>query len=405
MTGRLTHYAIAATLARTADEMVAVTIVLLVLARTGSPALAGAAVAGYTLPAVVSGPLLGAWLSGAGRRAPLALAGNELVLAGVAIGLVPTVGHVPAPFVVGLTFLAGLSLPLTSAGFSSLLPGMLGRDALPRANTFDAVTVTGAAIGGPAIAGTLAATVGPAGGMLVVAGTALLATIATVVLRTGTHGQQAARQPLLRVAKAGLTHLARTPPLRAATLTSAVGLGSVGMLVVAVPLRMAQLGAGTSAAGYLWAAIEGGGVLGILVTGRMLRGRRPERVVFAAVAGYGALLAVLAAMPTVAATLAVAAVAGFAEGPNLPALLAARQRYSPAELLAQVATTGASLKIGAYALGSLLSGTLTGVVGPTTMLVLAGAGQLVAVGLGVTTSGRSPRTPSGVPACSDQRSG
>lgn len=66
----LVRYAVAATLARTADEMVGLSVVLLVLGRTGSPALAGAAVAGYTLPAVATGPLLGAWLAGAGHRTP-----------------------------------------------------------------------------------------------------------------------------------------------------------------------------------------------------------------------------------------------------------------------------------------------------------------------------------------------
>src|SRR5436305_3847837 len=96
----LGRYAAAATLARLADEMVGVAVVLLVLDRTGSAALAGAAVAGYTLPAVVTGPVLGAWL-GRARRPVLALAANELVLAGVAVGLVLGVGRLSGVVVVG----------------------------------------------------------------------------------------------------------------------------------------------------------------------------------------------------------------------------------------------------------------------------------------------------------------
>jgi MFS family permease len=103
LTGRLARYAVAATLARFADEMVSVSVVLLVLDRTNSKALAGAVVAGYTLPAVLTGPLLGAWLAGAGRGARLALAVNELVLAAVAVGLALTVGHVPAVVLIALT--------------------------------------------------------------------------------------------------------------------------------------------------------------------------------------------------------------------------------------------------------------------------------------------------------------
>lgn len=399
MTGRLVRYAVAAALARAADEMVGVSVVLLVLGRTGSTALAGAAVAGYTLPAVVSGPLLGAWLASAGRRAPLALVANELVLAVVAVGLVLGVGHVPGPYVVLITFFAGVSLPLSSAGFSSLLPGMVGRAALPRANTLDAMTVNGPAIGGPAIAGALAATLGPGSAVLTIAGVAAASAVATCFLRVGEPTSGAAPS-LLAVVRAGLTHLARTPPLRAATLASVVSYGAFGLLVVAFPLRMAHLGAGASAAGYLWTTLECGTVLSILLVSPRLHAIRPELVVSGAVAAFGVGLAVLAVMPNVGTTLVVAGVAGFAEGPNLPAVFAARQRYSPDDLLAQVATTGVSLKIGAYALGSVLSGTLTGVLGTTGIILLAAACQFAASTIGLTTSGHPIRTPSGDPACS-----
>ena len=190
--------------------------------------------------------------------------------------------------------------------------------------------------------------------------------------------------------------------MRAATLTSAVGYGTVGLLVVAFPARVIELGSPRTSAGYLWTALECGGVVGMLLIGPRLRAVRPERVVFLVVASYGVLLGVLAVMPTLAATLVVAVAAGIAEGPNLPAVFAARQRYSPDHLLAQVSTTGASLKIGAFAVGSVVSGALTGPLGPATVILLAGVGQLAAVAAGwaisrsgdtVTTSAVPGRTP------------
>lgn len=388
----LAHYATAATLARFADEMVGLSVVLLVLDRTGNYALSGAAVAGYTLPAVLTGPFLGAWLTHA-HRPILALAANELVLTLVTIALVLTVGHVPAIAVVALTALAGTSLPLTSAGYSSLLPTLVGRTGLPKANTVDAVSVNSPAIGGPALAGTLAAAFGPGTAVLTIGAIALLAAAVTLTLKVTKPPTEADRPALLTVARTGLAHLATTGPLRAATLASVISYGCVGLLVVALPARMAQLGAGTTSAGYLWTAFEVGGVASILLLSPRLRAIRPERVVVTAVAGYGLLLALLAAMTNLATTVVVAVLAGVAEGPNLPAVFAARQRYSPDTLLAQVATTGASLKIGAFALGSVLSGTLTPTLGPTGMVLLAAAGQLVAAIAGLTTSGRAPRTP------------
>jgi hypothetical protein len=397
LTGRLARYAVAATLARFADEMVGVSVVLLVLDRTGSPGLAGAAVAGYTLPAVLSGPLLGAWLASAGRAAKLALAGNDLVLAVVAVALALIVGHVPAVAVVALTLYAGVSLPLTSAGFSSLLPGIVGRAALHRANTLDAVTVNAPAIGGPALAGTLAATAGPGAAVLTIGLVALLATAATCALPRPAVAS-GPKPALLQVAREGLRHLATTPPLRGSTLASVLSLGCVGLLVVALPAGMARLGTGQADAGYLWAAFEVGGLGGILLLSARLRRFRPEHVVFGSVAMYGVLIAALAAMPSLTTTVVVAVVAGIAEGPTLPAVFAARQRYTPDVLLAQVSTTGASLKIGAFALGSVLSGTLTGVLGPVGMLLLAAGGQVAAAAAGwwssrVTTSADLLRTP------------
>jgi len=393
--GPLARYAVAAGLARIADEMVGVSVVLLVLGRTGDLGLAGAAVGGYTLPAVLTGPLLGAWLAGA-RRPKLALAANELVLAAVTVGLVATVGRTPAAVVLVLTLLAGASLPLTSGGFSSLLPAMVGTAGLPKANTVDATTINGAAIAGPALAGTVAATLGPAAAVGMIGVVAVLSVLATVAVPVH-RAAGGARPALLRIARDGLAHLVRTPPLRAATLASVVSYGCVGLLVVALPARVVELGAPRAAAGYVWTALECGGLASILLLVPRLRRFRPELVVFGAVGAYGVLLAGMAALPTLALTVAVAVVAGFVEGPCLPAVFVARQRYSPGQLLAQVATTGASLKIGAFSLGSVLSGALTGPLGPTGMLLLAAGGQVVAAlagwVVGLTTSDDLPTSP------------
>ena len=69
----------ASTTARLANESARVAMVLLVLARTRSPALAGAVVAATTLPALVTGPLLGAWLDKTSHRRA-AFAGNQALL-------------------------------------------------------------------------------------------------------------------------------------------------------------------------------------------------------------------------------------------------------------------------------------------------------------------------------------
>ena len=77
-----------ATITRLADEMFSVGVVLLVLHRTGSAALAGATVAAVTLPSLVTGPLLGAWLDRAGDRRRQAMILDQVLAATSLVGIV-----------------------------------------------------------------------------------------------------------------------------------------------------------------------------------------------------------------------------------------------------------------------------------------------------------------------------
>ncbi|GAA2981197.1 MFS transporter [Actinokineospora diospyrosa] len=383
-------YVASAAFARIADEMVAVAVVLLVLDRTGSPALAGATVTAYTLPSIVSGPVVGAWLDRiAYRRAVLGAGG--VLLAATCVGLVLTVGRVPVlPFV--LAALTGLALPLTSGGYSSLIPKLVPAERLPKANAVDAATFNIGAIAGPALAGTVAAVVNPAAAVWLIAVLALAGSVGTLFLPSVPGVSQVERASLLRTVRAGLVHLVQTPPLRGATLTTVLGYGSVGILAVALPLRMQELGQDRAAAGYVWTAMEIGCLIAVATLGRFIAGPRPELTVVAATASFGALMFAWPAVDSVTWTLMLAAVAGLAEGLALPAIMAVRQRHSPAALLAQVSTTGASLKIGTYSLGAAAGGWLVPAVGPGTAITITAGAQLGAAALGVLAGVRRART-------------
>jgi hypothetical protein len=64
---------------------------------------------------------------------------------------------------------------------------------------------------------------------------------------------------------------------------------------------------------------------------------------------------------------------GVVSGPLLVATFAMRQRYTPRNLLAQVSTAGASVKIGAYALGASAGGWLVPAAGARWGLVIVAA--------------------------------
>lgn len=380
----LTRYLIAATLARVGDVMVAFTLVLLVLDRTDSPALAGITGAAYALPAIVTGPLLGAWLDRTQyRRTALAL--NQAVLGAVMVAMVAVVGHSPHWVTPALAALAGTTLPLVNGGFTSMLPSLVPTERLARANSLEAASFGAAIITGPAAAATIAAaaSVEAAAAVIVLTATLSIVAIGRLPALPAAHKTQ---EPFLASVVAGLTHLARTPRLRASTVTTTLLMGIFGMLLITLPLHMASLDMPRSAAGYLWTALELGSVTTALLLGRFQTRWRPEHVVMLSVAAYGLAFTAWPLASSFAVLLMLAAATGLLEGPMLPAMFAARQVYSPLALQGRVSTTAASLRVGAAAVGQAAAGLLVPAIGTNAALRLIAAGLVGASALGYVSS-------------------
>ena len=367
--------------------MFPVAAVLLVLDRTGRPGLAGAVVAATTLPAVVTGPVLGAWLDRT-RRRRLALASNQVLLAASLLAILAAAGRVPGWVLVPLAALAGLTGPLATGGYTSMIPLLVPERLLARANALEATSFNTAAIAGPAVAGVVAGTAGPAGAVLAEAVLAALAlpAIARLPRVPSPAGDQPA--PLGTAIRHGLGHLARTPVLRGVTVATAVGLGGVGLLTLALPFWAEGLDAGQAGAGYLWAALEAGAIAGALAAARPTAGWPPHRVVLTGLGLFGLVMLAWPLARSFPAALALVALAGLAEGPAFAATFATRQRWSPSTLRGQIFTTAASLKLGAFAVGSALAGPVLSWADVAGTLVLVAAIQLVAVVLGLASGAR-----------------
>ncbi len=378
--GVLGRYCTSATLARLADEMLTPGLVLLVLLRTGHPQEVGLVTGAWTLPSLASGPVFGAWLGRLRHRAR-ALAAGQLVVAASSLALVLTVGRTPIVVPVALAAIGGIVVPGTTGGFTSLVPSLAPGSSFNRLNRMDATTFNLSSIGGPALVGALAASIGPAAALVVVSGIAAAGAGAALTIPPGEP--VVAEQPtsLAAAVRAGLRQVATVPPLRGATLASVLGWGSVGMLAVVLPLYAGRISGRPTYSGYLWTALEVGCLISTLTLARRDTGR-PDRRVLITTAAFGIVLFAWPFAPSLPVALPLLLLAGIASGPTLPALFATRQKYSPPELLSQVSTTGASLKIGAFALGSVLGGVLAPTLGATWVIVLVAAAQLVGAGLG-----------------------
>ncbi len=375
----------AATLARVSDEMFSVGVVLLVLERTGDAALAGALVAAVTLPSLVTGPLLGAWLDLTGRRRILMVV-DQVTIASVVLALVALVDHAPAWVLVLVVLPAGLTYPLSFGGFTSMIPSLVPGELLPPANALETTSFNSALVIGPALAGTLSATVGVTAPLLVEAALALAALVLIVRIpsldrpREGRDGRT-----LLGIAAEGLLKIVSVPQLRGVTAAAALGLGGLGLLTVAFPLfAVDHLGVDKSAAGYMWAAFAVGSTCGALSLVRIQRRFPPERIVLTGYALFGLLMLSWPLAGTLPVLLALIAVAAMVDGPALAAQFAVRQRYVPPSLYGQVFTTAVGLKVGCLALGAAASGALAAGIGSAETLVVAAGMQLLGAAVGFT---------------------
>jgi predicted MFS family arabinose efflux permease len=389
---------LAATLARLASEMLPVAVVLLVLDRTGNAAFAGAAVAAATLPGVVTGPVLGAWLDRTDHRRA-ALASNQVVLGASLLAILAAAGRAPGWAVLLLAAGAGLTAPLATGGFTSMIPSLVPERLLPKANALEASSFNTAAIAGPALAGVLAAGPGPAAAVATEAALAGVALLAIARLPRIPRLASRADASMAATIRQGLRHLARTPVLRGVTVATTVALGGLGLLTLALPFLAERLGAGQAGAGYLWAAMEAGAMGGALAGARPLAGWPPQRVVLAGLALLGLLMAAWPLAPTFPVALLLVALGGFLEGPAFAATFTTRQRWSPEDLRGQIFTTAASLKLGAFAVGAALAGPAVEHLGVGGALVAAGAMHVLAVlagmaaGAGVGSPARPPARP------------
>ncbi len=370
----------ASTTARLANESARVAMVLLVLERTRSPALAGAVVGASTLPSLVTGPLLGAWLDATPHRRR-AFAGNQLLLLVSLSGLLLATGHAPAYVVVLLGLVAGLTTPVLTGGFTGLIAPLVPALLLRRAYGAEATSYNVAGVTGPALAGIVTAAFGAS---WAVAGTAALSVVATLaVLRVPMPAPEPSVASLGRTVLVGLRHLATTAPLRSVTLTTTLSMGGLGALPVTFPLLAEDLGVHASASGYLFSTFAVGALCGSLTVAARSPRTGPMRMAFLGVSGLALAFVAVAAAPSLPVALLAIFVAGTLEGPVLASTLTVRELHSPEWMRTQVVTTAASLKFGAFAAGSAVAGALVASYGPRIGLLAAAGFQVLGVALGL----------------------
>lgn len=320
-------------IARVAQSMVGVAIVLFVLGEYGSPILAGAVTFASIFPGLLVSPVAGALLDRHGRTRLIIADYLVALLALGLIGGLSIAGALPPPLLFAVATVSSLTLALSQTGLRSLFPILVPEHLWERVNAVDSNGYVVASILGPPMAAGLVAVFGGAVALIAIGllhGVAAIAMIGAPDPRTDTPSTGR----LLLDALEGLRYTWRNRTLRGLGFSIAVVNLSGGASSILVPLIVLQrLGLGEAAVGVVFAVSGVTGVVSALLVGRMdTRGREwallvsPMLLTAPAVALL--LPAAAATDPAVGIGLALASfgILGVLTGPLDVALFTIRQR-------------------------------------------------------------------------------
>ncbi len=357
---------------------------ILVLALTGSGFAMGIVGVLSTLPDLVVGLPAGAYADRWDRRRMMLLSdlGRGLLTA-----LIPLSVWLDGPtlaLIIIVTFPINVLRVLWLAAYTAAVPGLVGRNEVPRANAlFEAVFNIGW-IAGPAIAGFLAAVIGPGPTIAIDAASFIVSVTALLFVRRPLRPEiRTERTRILTDVREGIGFVRRQPTLRAVialwTTTSVVTAGLASGLIFYVTV---DRGLGPEVVGAVLSAFAVGSMGGALLAARMAF-RAVGTVMLAGSVVTGLSLLVVALDVPIPTMIAAAFIAGVVNANMLVAYLTLRTLLSPDALLGRVGATARTLSVGLMPIGALVAGILLDAIGGGATLVLMGV-ALVITGLGFT---------------------
>ncbi len=355
-------------IARTAQSMLGVAIVLFTLAAYDSPGLAGI----VTFASIFPGLLV-----------------SLAVIGGLALA-----GLLPAWLLVLIALVSSVTGIFSHTGLRSLFPILVPPHLWERVNAVDSNGYVVATILGPPLAAGLVAAIG---GPLTILGIAAAFGVAGAVmirvpephLETFTTGR------LLADAWQGLVYFWRNRTLRGLGLSLSIANLASGMTTIVIPLAVVKaLGAGQAVVGLVFALTGVAGMVSVLVVGRMdTRGREWPMIVIPLFLSAGAVALILPAVGAggidVGLGVGLAFLAahslsiGLLQGPLDIALFTVRQRRTDPAWMGRafavsMAVNFMGFPVGAAAAGAIAAASLPAAVGAGVVACLVG-GVLAAV--------------------------
>jgi MFS family permease len=380
--------------ARTAQSMLGVALVLFTLDAYDSPGLAGIVTFAWIFPGLVASPIAGALLDRHGRVRLIVLDYTVALVSLALIGGLALAGLLPAGLLVLIALVSSVTGIFSHTGLRSLFPILVPRHLWERVNAIDSNGYVVATIIGPPLAAGLVATVGGPQTILAIAvafGVAGLVMIRVPepFVETVTTGR------LLPDAWQGVLYFWNNPTLRGLGLSLSIVNLAAGMTTIVIPLVVIEvLGAGQAAVGLVFALAGLAGMVSVLVFGQVdTRGRERTMIVIPMFLSAGAVALILPAAGAggievgLGAGLAFLAAhsltIGLLQGPLDIALFTVRQRRTDPAWMGRafavsMAVNFMGFPIGAAAAGAIATVSLPAAVGLGVVACLVG-GTLAAI--------------------------
>jgi len=343
-------------IARIAQSMVSITIVLFALEAYNSAPIAGIASFFGIFPGLLVSPIAGALLDRHGRGRLVILDYLVALSALVLTGVLAIAGLLPAWLLILIVAVASLTMPLSTTGLRSLLPLIVPSHLWERLNAIDSTGYVIATIVGPPVAAGIVAWYGAAVAFIVIG------------LSFGVAALVISRQPdplstiqssgdLLKDAWDGLVYTWRNATLRGLGFSiSALNLFN-GMVNIVIPLIVLQrLQRNETVVGLVLAVQGVTGVASAIIVGRHDSRDRERMMLALPMFGMGIAAILLLFKMNLPALIFVMAVVGVLTGPVDIALFTLRQRRTDPSWMGRAFAVSMAFNYSGSPIGSAIAG-------------------------------------------------
>ena len=353
---------------------------LFVLALTGSGALMGIVGALQLVPDLVLGLPAGALADRWDRRRMMLWSDAGRAILTAAIPLSYWLGWSTIAVILIVAVPTNALRVLSDAAYTSAVPGLVGREHLAQASSYMEATLSVPFIVGPAVAGVLVATIGPATTIAIDAASFAVSAGSVAVVRRTLRAERPAEMPRFLVdIRDGIGFVWRHALLRTIiAYWGAMAVATAALIPALGYYITIDRGFGSELFGFVGSAWSIGYLLGSLLAGRLSVETVGRRMLVSG-AVFGACLVVIAVTESAPVYLAVGFCIGIAVAIQTVSYMTLRPALTPDELLGRVGSTARTITVGLRPLGQLGGGAL----------IAAASGGVALVGMGTLAIGAS----------------